>query len=358
MFSRIFQIDGIGLVRPQLAVVGTEPVMVWTGTAGIEIARADGSRTRLREGSAGVRVAGGRRLWAVWDAGGQLHHGLAYHQDGVQLEAGVIDGALHGDCVADQLWDYCTGSATAIAIGEDDEPRLAWVVRDRVFHASRRDGAWVVDKGPLAERETIALAVAPDGRSHLLYQRDFRLRHACQNASEWIETIVADKYETEHATLALDRDGAPHIAFMGHSSSKDHLVYRRLGREATREIVDNKGNLGFGARIAVDDAGVPWIGYRCEHSRSHASSRRVAPVEHRVACRRGGGWSVAAVATGGAANDFALVAGVPWVAIAAGVNGNLAIMKGDDAWPASQSPQPQRPSRHSSTPSSAAKSTR
>ncbi len=351
MFTTVHRVDGVGQVRPKLVVICGEVAVVWGSEAGIEIARR-GERMRLRGPAAGVQIAG---RWAAWDVGGQLHRGMSFHEDGVQLEVGPIDGdELHGEVVADQLWNFCNGTGFAIATGPDDEPRLAWVVRDRVYHAWRRDGAWTIDKGPLAERDTIALAVAPDGRSHLLYQRDFRLRHACQGGREWVETIIGDKYETDHVSLAIDPDGHPHAAFMGHSSSRDHLVYRRLGREPTREIVDKHGNAGFGARIAIDDAGVPWIAYRSEHSRNNASARRVAPVEHRLASRRGGAWSVAPIATGDAANDFALVDGVPWIAV--GIAGDLAVIKGDDAWP--QSPQPPRPSRFSSTPSSEAKSTR
>jgi hypothetical protein len=351
MLSTVHRVHGVGQVRPQLAVIDGEVAVLWASEAGIEIARR-GERKRLRGASAGVRVAG---RWAVWDAGGQLHRGMAFHEDGVQLEVGPIDGGeLRGEPVADQLWNFCSGTGFAIATGPEDDPRLAWVVRDRVYHAYRRGGAWTVDKGPLAERDTIALAVAPDGRSHVLYERDFRLRHACQNGRDWIETIIGDKYETHHVSLAIDREGYPHVAFMGHSSSRDHLVYRRLGREPTREIVDKHGNAGFGARIAIDDAGVPWIGYRCEHSRNNASARRIAPVEHRVASRHGGAWAVAPVAVGDAANDFALVGGAPWIAV--GVDRNLAIMKGDDAWP--RSLQPPRPSKRSSTRSDEAKSTR
>src|SRR5262245_42723786 len=124
MFSTVHHIDRVGLVQPHLVITGADVAVVWASEAGIEIVRG-GNRKQLREPSAGVRVAGS---WAAWDAGGRLHQGMSYHPDGVQLEAGVLDGGdLRGDRVADQLWDYCYGSAFAMAIDPEGEPRLAWV---------------------------------------------------------------------------------------------------------------------------------------------------------------------------------------------------------------------------------------
>jgi hypothetical protein len=99
----------------------------------------------------------------------------------------------------------------------------------------------------------------------------------------------------------------------------------RTGSAFVKEIVDKKGNAGFGTRIVVDTDGVPWIGYRVEHSRDGASSRRIAPVEHRVAARRSGKWTVETAATGGAANDFALVGGVPTLAFASTTSGGISL---------------------------------
>src|SRR5262245_27720853 len=112
MFSTIHRVDGVGVVRPQLAVIGGEVAVLWASEAGIEILFR-GERRQLRDASAGVQVAG---RWAVWDAGGQLHRGMSFHEDGVQLEVGMIEGALRGEPVADQLWNFCNGTGFAIAL--------------------------------------------------------------------------------------------------------------------------------------------------------------------------------------------------------------------------------------------------
>ena len=319
------------LVEPRLA----GDAIVWASPAGIHIARRAGSdfvTSKLRtEPSAGVRVAAGPdgRLWAAWDAGGQAMHGMTFHVDGVRLEAGEVGAELRGEKVDDQLWDHCYGQAFDLAVGPDNEPQLAWVVRDRVFHAQRQGGTWTVKKGPLGERDTIAIAVDPEGRPHVVYQRDQILRHAVRDGDKWSETVLGERYETGHVSIATDASGAPHIAFMGRSKSKDQLIYTtRSGGAFVKEIVDKKGNAGFGTRIAIDPGGVPWIGYRVEHSRDGASSRRIAPVEHRVANRRGGNqdkWTVELAATGGAANGFALVGGVPMIAFASANTGGISL---------------------------------
>lgn len=318
-------------VEPRLAA-GSELAILWASPHGIHAARrtsAGFAISRLRsEPSAGVRVAAGPdgRLWAAWDAGGHAMHGMTHHVDGVHLEAGEVGAELTGEKVDDQLWEHCYGKAFDLAVGPDNEPQLAWVVRDRVFHARRQGGTWTVQKGPLGERDTIAIAVDPQGRPHVVYQRDLILRHAMRDGEKWSETVIGEKYETGHVSIAIDAGGAPHIAFMGRSKSKDQLIYTtRTGGSFAREVVDKKGNAGFGTRIAIAPDGVSWIAYRVEHSRDGASSRRVVPVEHRIATRRGGTWTVEAAATGGAANGFALVGGEPVVAFATANSGGISL---------------------------------
>jgi len=317
-------VTGIGLVDPQLAAWRDGVVIAWAG-AQPACARRDGASwttSVLRsEPSAAIRLASGGdgRVWGVWDAGGSAMHDMTDHPEGVRLEAGVLDPPheLRGEPVADQLWDHGHGRSFAIAVGPDHEPQVAWIVRDRVYHARRAGGTWTVEEGPLGERDTIALAVDRAGRPHVLYQRDLVLRHAVADGGKWSESVVGARYETKHVSIAVDPDGNPHLAFMGSSKSKDHLVYAtRTGDGFVKETVDKKGNAGFGASLALDAAGVPTIAYRVEHSRDGASSRPVAPVEHRFARRSGGKWTVEPVAIGGAANSFTLAGDVPWIAYA------------------------------------------
>ena len=319
-------------VAPQLAIAPGGPIVAWAQQDGIFIARHDHTwqpAERVRDGAAGVRIAAnGGRVWAIWDTGGTLAGYGSYSEDGVNLEAGVLgEGRLVAEQVATQLWIHCYGSkAFALAVGADGEPRAAYVVRDRVWHARRSGGTWTNEKGPLAERDEVAFAIDARGRSHVVFVRDGILRHACQDGGRWQETkLVGDKYEGRHASIATDAAGTAHVAYMNATKSKDQLWYARVANGAvTNELVDKKGNCGFNTRIAVDAKGTPWIAYRTEHSRENGNMRVIKPAEHRIATKVGATWQVSTVATGGCANDFVL-AERPYIVFAPELRGDIAV---------------------------------
>ena len=314
-----------GLVRPAIA----RGRIAWADGEGICVAHRDGvawRTTRHAQPSANIRVAGD---WALWDRGASTNHGTSYHTDGVSLYAAKLDDALAGELVSDQLWQHCYGAGYAIAVGPDGSPRVAYAVRNRVFHV-RRDptGAWTVEKGPVCEQETLAFAVDALGRSHLVYRRDDTLCHAVHDGT-WKQTKLSDeKYGFAHPSIAADAEGRAHIAYMNTSKSKDQLHYivvQSSGNTFSSELVDKKGNTGFGAQIALGADGLPRISYRTEHSREWASSRRVADVEHRLATRVNGAWTVEPVATGGAAAALALTSDTIEIAFATSTRGNVSL---------------------------------
>ena len=310
-----------GLVRP---AISTERV-AWVEDDALHVA-GDGTTSRHERPSAGIRLVGD---WALWDQGQATNCGSSYHVDGVSLYASKLGDALEGELVSDQLWQHCYGNAYAIAIGPDGSPRVAYVVRNRVFHV-RRDptGTWAVEKGPVCEHDTIAFAIDARGRSHVVYRRDDTLCHAVQDGT-WKQTKLSDeKYGFAHPSIATDAEGRAHIAYMNTSKSKDqlhYLVVQSSGNTFTSELVDKKGNTGFGAQIAVGADGVPRIAYRAEHSREWASARRVTDAEHRFASREGGAWKIEPVATGGAAHAFALAGDTVRIAFATTTRGNLSL---------------------------------
>jgi hypothetical protein len=321
-----------GAVRPQLVATATAQVIAWVEErgGGVHVARRTGDHiTTVTHdlASAGVRLVAGRdAVWAAWDVGETTNCGVSYHADGVSLRAGTLDGdALVGTEVSDQLWQWCTGRAYEIAIAPDGEPRIAYVVRDRVFHARRDGGGWVVDKGPIAEQETLAFAIDPRGRSHVLYRRDDVLCHAVHDGGTWKQTKLTERYCVHHPSIALDTESRPHIAYMNTTKSKDQLFYATQHGDAfTHELVDKKGNVGFGSKIAIAADGTPWISYRAEHSRDGASSRRITEVEHRIAIRANNKWTIENVAIGGAGNAFVL-APTPVIAFVSSTRGNLSL---------------------------------
>lgn len=312
------------LVRPSIAA---DRVAWVDDDNGLHVARREGSAwnvARHERASAGIKLAGD---WALWDQGEATNCGCSYHSEGVSLFAAKLGNTLAPELVSDQLWQHCYGSAYAIAIGPDGSPRVAYAVRNRVFHV-RRDpsGAWTVEKGPVCEQDTLAFAIDALGRSHVVYRRDDTLCHAVQDGT-WKQTKLSDeKYGFAHPSIATDAEGRAHIAFMNTQKSKDQLHYLVVqGNTFTSELVDKKGNAGFGAQIAVGADGVPRIAYRAEHSREWASARRVAEAEHRLASREGGAWKIEPVATGGAAHAFALAGDTLQIAFATTVRGDLSL---------------------------------
>jgi hypothetical protein len=321
-----------GAVRPELAATADGQVIAWVEErGGLHVARRTGAGITTAshdQASAGVRVAAENgTVWAVWDVGAGTNCGNSYHADGVSLRAGTLRGdALVGTEVSDQLWTHCTGNAYEIALAPDGEPRIAYVVRDRVFHARRDGDGWQVEKGPIAEQETLAFAIDARGRSHVLYRRDDVLCHAVQDGGAWKQTKLTEKYCVQHPSIALDAEGRPHLTYMNTAKSKDQLWYATLqGQGFTHELVDKKGNVGFGSRIRIAPDGTPWISYRAEHSREWASSRRITDAEHRIAVRRDGAWVTEKVATGGAGNAFVLAGDIPVLAFVSSTRGNLSL---------------------------------
>lgn len=320
-FSTQVLATGLNRVEPRIAV--GEGVAVAWASDGISLARESGGAWETRkirsEPCAGVRMAMGPngRVWAAWDAGGKLHQGISIHPSGVRIEVGASDD-FAPEIVVEGLWSYCYGASWDLAIGPDGEPRVAWCFEDRIFVGTRSNGRWTVNEGPQAERDWVRLAVDSKGNTHLLYQRDFHLLYD--------DIVVGGKYETGHASLVLDADDRPHVPFMGHTKTKDHLVHARLdGGVFQAEVADKKGNCGFGSRVALRDGG-PIIGHRSEHSRDGASTRRVAPVEHRITSKANGKWITEVVDTGGAASDFALASdGTAWAVFLSTTEGNLSI---------------------------------
>lgn len=323
-----------GVVQPRLAVGVRGLVAAWTGERDHEVlalARREADTwtvTRHASPSASVELAAGPdgAVWGVWDVGQGTNGGCSYHVDGVSLFAGRVDGGeLAGTLVSDQLWTHCYGAGYAIAVGPGGEPRVAYVVRDRLYVARRDGAAWAVEKGPLVERDTLAFAIDARGRSHVLFEREHVLHHAVHDGT-WKPTALTQRYDVHHPSIAIDPAGRAHIAYLSSAKSKDQLHYlaqRDDGTFAPPEIVDKKGNAGFGATLVLDAAGTPIIAYRVEPSRNGASSRRVADVEHRLATRAGDTWRVEPIATGGAGTAFALAGSTAHVVFPTSTRGNL-----------------------------------
>jgi hypothetical protein len=310
------------------------PCAVHVDASGVSLHRLEAGRWETRQlrnqPSVGVRVARGPsgELWAAWDAGGRLHNGIAYAAEGLRLEAARIDGPeIAVETIAEGLWDYGYGPKHwSLAVGADG-PVVAWNHKEQIKVAQRKAGKWSVEAGPSGERDWVQLALDPSGAPHLLLSKDFVLHHARRAGTDWKLTPVGARYETAFCDLAIDANGTPHVAWHGRAKTKDQLLFATLqGDAVTPEVVDKKGNAGFGVRLCLAADGTPHLAYWVEASREGAGSRKVVPGEHRRAVRRDGKWTVESLGEGGWANGLALHDATTWVAFPTTLKGGLSLV--------------------------------
>lgn len=154
------------------------------------------------------------------------------------------------------------GRFAALDLGQDDQPHIAYYdsSMQRLLYASRGGSNWVIEivdpQFPIEWNTIVSLAVDHDSRPHIIYGGDQGLKYAYRLAGSagWqIETVVSQ--DTKFASIALDDNGVPHLAF-GHSS----VEYAARGPTGwTIETVDPHA-FGEGS-LALDRAGFPHISY-------------------------------------------------------------------------------------------------
>jgi hypothetical protein len=88
----------------------------------------------------------------------------------------------------------------------------------------------------------------------------FALKYASFNGSTWnIETVDTSGGDT---SIALDKDGNPHISYCKYSGPSVNLKYAVFnGLTWDIETVDNTGSVGLETSIALDISGNPHISY-------------------------------------------------------------------------------------------------
>jgi hypothetical protein len=160
-------------------------------------------------------------------------------------------------------------AATAIALGPDGRPRIAYTDNYSVWLA-RFDGAqWIqeevihntMDMGPDTGETSLALDSA--GHTHIASSQSNIVRHMAWDGAAWqIEKVVELTEDTPTLpSIAIDADDAVHIGWRAVQASASNYTTNRGGAWTTEFVEDNAGCCDT-AYLALDPAGAPALAFR------------------------------------------------------------------------------------------------
>lgn len=184
--------------------------------------------------------------------------------------------------------DSIDGESTAIVLGENDSPHIAYFgpPDTGLWYARQTPNGWETSSVDPNARISAAMALDSHEHPHLAYcdGRDSSLRYAQWTGAAWsTQTVDNAGIACAYVALAIDAGDRPHISY--HDSIAWDLKYaRRVGNTWEAQVVDPWGD-GWGTDIAVDAAGQPHIAY-------------IAVGDHgvRYAYRTGNGWRIETIA--------------------------------------------------------------
>lgn len=183
-----------------------------------------------------------------------------------------VPGSVSGACPADSM-TLC-GRNVSLRLDADNNPHLVYLryngVRNTLYHVHWQDGAWSVPAAisPNATATWNSLAIDDQGTLHLTFLEThfnttsrYDLKYAKLVGEAWeIEPVYVTDVSGEYNSLALDKNGVPHVSFYRNSNADDLYVANRLsglnaaGVWANSSAVDTNGVTGLYTSLALDAA--------------------------------------------------------------------------------------------------------
>lgn len=159
------------------------------------------------------------------------------------------------------------GGDVLLTLDSDDNPHIVFSGCNPftcISHYTRRtEQKWnIVDLSALVSN--VALQVDAAGTLHMSYiygnmQGQLALHYAYWDENTWVtQTLDSDIEYVQHLQLRLDREGNPHIGYLGQSG----LTYTYwTGQEWRTWTVDNTRKTGEGHALALDREGYAHLSY-------------------------------------------------------------------------------------------------
>jgi hypothetical protein len=271
-------------------------------------------RPRISWADSGT-VVGSKLRYAYWD-------GAAWKKQTIPLPADTI--AYYTSLVVD------ADDNPSISYYEYDGPKGSnFRVRMRVVTSNGQ--YWQVSTADSDNQsgKFNSMAIDAQGRLHLAYANvnagTAGARYAVRTGSSWHTEVIdglgqnADGYVGHGIYIVLDREGNPHITYLGTSDNSVRYAVRRNGRWAI-QIIDRLAGVGYPDRnsMALDGEGRPYIAY----FDAGQGSLKVARQE-------GDKWLVATVDTNGSGFTSAMQInrGTLWIAYADEGSGSLKVAR-------------------------------
>ena len=199
------------------------------------------------------------------DSHGQPH--ISYHEGSVGLKYASSDGVAWETETVDGKAGFVDMS---LALNDMDQPHIAYVDRfeEDLKYAFFDGDGWAiqaVDREDVAGPQGTTLALDRSGRPHIAYVGADDLKYAHWDGSSWqVETVDSAEERSAHLSLALDALDRPHISYQQRSGpASGDLQYAFFdGGNWQTEAVQSGRDVGRYSSLAVEGIDRPHISYQ------------------------------------------------------------------------------------------------